>query len=139
MEKVTVSVQWCGKNFGATFSDNVPGAVAFTAKDIDELRKEAHDTLSFHVEGLLEDGEDVPQWLRDGNYELVFNYVDVATLLHACEPYVSLAAISRVSGINQGQLSHYANGMKKPREEQRRRIVESLHSIGQQLQHASCL
>lgn len=139
MEKVTVSVQWCGKNFGATFSDNVPGAVAFTAKDIDELKKEAHDTLSFHTEGLMEDGEDVPQWLRDGNYELVFSYVDVATLLHACEPYVSLAAISRVSGINQGQLSHYANGMKKPREEQRRRIVESLHSIGQQLQHASCL
>ena len=139
MEKVTVSVQWCGSNFGATFSGNVPGAVAFTAKDIEELQKEAHDTLAFHVEGLVEDGEDVPQWLCDGNYELVFKYVDVATLLHACEPYVSLAAISRASGINRGQLSHYANGMKKPREEQRRRIVESLHSIGKRLQCATCL
>lgn len=139
MERVTVNVQWCGSNFGASFSDNVPGAVVFTAKDIEELQKEANDTLAFHVEGLVADGEQVPQWLIDGNYEIVFKYADVATLLHACEPYVSLAAISRASGINQGQLSHYANGMKKPREEQRRRIVESLHSIGRRLQHANCL
>ena len=48
-------------------------------------------------------------------------------------PYASIAAISRVSGINQHQLSHYANGLKKPRPEQRRRIVEGLHKIGREL------
>jgi hypothetical protein len=35
--------------------------------------------------------------------------------------------------INQHQLSHYANGIKKPRPEQRRRIVEGLHKIGREL------
>jgi hypothetical protein len=50
-----------------------------------------------------------------------------------CSPYASIAAISRVSGINQHQLSHYANGIKKPRPEQRRRIVKGLHKMGREL------
>lgn len=87
---------------------------------------------------MIEDGEDVPEWLKSGNYEFVYNYEDAAALLHAYEPYVSLAAISRASGINQGLLSHYANGLKKPRPEQRRRIVDGLHKIGNELQHVTC-
>lgn len=133
MEKVRVDVQWCDKNFGASFGENVPGAVVFTAKTFEELIKEAEETLRFHVEGMLEDGDDVPQWLRDGDYELEYNYIDVATMLRACETYASLAAISRASGINQNQLSHYATGLKRPRPEQRRRIVDGIHHIGARL------
>ena len=78
------------------------------------------------------DGDDVPQWLRDGDYDFEY-HLDAAALLQMCSPYASIAAISRVSGINQHQLSHYANGLKKPRPEQRRRIVEGLHKIGREL------
>ena len=133
MEKVRIDVQWCDKNFGASFGENVPGAVVFTAKTFEELQQMAAETLRLHVEGMLEDGDDVPQWLRDGDYELEYNYLDVATLLRACEGYASLAAISRVTGINQNQLSHYATGLKRPRPEQRRRIVDGLHHIGARL------
>lgn len=133
MEKVRVDVQWCDKNFGASFGENVPGAVVLTAKTFEELIKEAEETLRFHVEGMVEDGDDVPQWLRDGDYELEYNYVDVATMLRACETYASLAAISRATGINQNQLSHYATGMKRPRPEQRQRIVDGIHHIGARL------
>ena len=89
--------------------------MTFTARTYAELQKEAKESLDFHIEGLLEDGADVPQWLKDGDYEFVYNYQDISTLLRAYEPYISLAAISRASGINQGLLSHYANGLKKPR------------------------
>lgn len=130
MEKVIVKVAWCGKNFGGTFGDNVPGAAVFTARTFAGLRQAAEETLRFHVEGMAADGEAVPQWLLGGDYYLAYGFEDVAAMLRACEPYVSLAAISRASGINQGQLSHYANGLKKPREGQRRRIVEGLHKIG---------
>jgi predicted RNase H-like HicB family nuclease len=133
MEKIRIDVEWCNKNFGASFGENVPGAVVFTAKTYDEILKVAEETLHFHVEGMLEDGDEVPQWLRDGDYEFVINYVDVATLLRACEPYASLAAISRATGINQNQLSHYATRLKRPRPEQRRRIVEGIHHIGEKL------
>lgn len=133
MEKIRVDVQWCDKNFGASFGENVPGAVVFTAKTFDELVNEAEETLRFHVEGMLEDGDDVPMWLRNGDYELEYNYIDVVTLLRACESYATLAAISRATGINQNQLSHYATGIKRPRPEQRRRIVDGLHHIGKRL------
>lgn len=133
MEKIKVDVQWCDKNFGAKLSDNVPGAVVLTAKSYEELLREVPETLRFHVEGMMQDGDDVPQWLRDGDYEFVYNLLDVATVLRAYEPYVSLAALSRASGINQHLLSHYANGMKQPRPQQRQRIVDGIHKIGREL------
>ena len=53
--------------------------------------------------------------------------------IHACEPYASLAALSRATGINQRLLSHYANGLRHPRPGQRQRIVDGVHSIGREL------
>lgn len=139
MEKIIINVAWCDKNFGGSFGDNVPGAVVFTAPTFDALQKEAKESLDFHVEGLLEDGEDVPEWLRNGNYEFVYNYMDIATMLKAYSPYITLAAISRATGINQVLLSHYANGLKKPRERQVERIVNGLHKIGSELNAITCL
>ena len=139
MEKIIVNVGWCGKNFGGSLGDNVPGAVVFTAPTFEALQKEAKESLKFHIDGLIEDGKEVPEWIKSGDYEFVYNYQDITTLLKAYTPYISLAAISRASGINQGLLSHYANGLKKPREQQRKRIVAGLHKIGSELEAASCL
>lgn len=133
MEKVRVDVAWCDKNFGASLGENVPGAVLVTAKTFAELQKEVKDTLAFHIEGMMMDGDDVPQWLAEGDYEFEYNFMDTVSLLRAYEPYVSLAAISRSSGINQHLLSHYANGIKKPRAQQRARIVQGIHEIGKEL------
>ena len=133
MEKIIVNVAWCDKNFGASLGDNVPGAVVVTADTYEKLLREVPETLRFHVEGMIEDGDDVPQWLADGDYELEYHLIDVATVLRAYEPFVSLAAISRASGINQHQLSHYATRIKTPRPEQRKRIVEGIHKIGREL------
>lgn len=132
-EIIKVFVGWTEKNFSASLSDNVPGAVVIAAKDVAELKREVIETLRFHVEGMLVDGDEVPQWLADGDYELEYEYISAAALIHACEPYATIAALSRVTGINQRQLSHYANGLRNPRPEQRKRIVEGLHSIGREL------
>ena len=139
MEKIIVNVAWCDKIFGGSLGSNVPGAVVFTAPTFEALQKEAKDSLEFHVEGLVENGEEVPEWLKNGDYEFVYNYQDATTLLKAYSPYVSLAAISRASGIKQSLLSHYVNGLKKPREQQRKRIVDGLHKIGSDLQSVMCV
>lgn len=132
MEQIKVFIEWCDHNFGATFGDNVPGAVVLTAKTYDVLMKEIPETLQFHVKGMVADGDEVPEWLRNGEYE--FDYeLDTAALIRSCEQYASLAAISRASGVNERLLSHYANGIKKPRPQQRERIVEGLHEIGRKL------
>lgn len=47
--------------------------------------------------------------------------------------YATLAAVSKVTGINKRQLSHCANGRKIPRPAQRQRIADGLHKIGSKL------
>lgn len=132
MEKIIVNVSWCEKNYGASLGDNVPGAIVLTAKTLEQLQKEVPETLRFHVKGMLEDGDEVPGWLAGGDYEFEYK-LDTAALLQSCGRYATLAAISRATGMNERQLSHYANGTKKPRQLQRKRIVEGLHKIGREL------
>jgi len=60
METIIVNVSWIGKNFNASLSDNVPGAVVITDKTFDGLKKAVASTLKFHIEGMIEDGDEVP-------------------------------------------------------------------------------
>ena len=75
MEKVIVDVAWCDRNYGGSLGSNVPGAVVLTAPTLEALQKEAKESLEFHVEGLMENGEDVPEWLKNGDYEFVYNII----------------------------------------------------------------
>ena len=75
MEKVIVDVAWCVRNYGGSLGSNVPGAVVFTAPTFELLQKEAKESLEFHVGGLMENGEDVPEWLKNGDYEFVYNII----------------------------------------------------------------
>lgn len=83
-------------------------------------------------------GNEIPDWYFYGEYEVVYNYSNMACMLKAYTSYVSLAAISRVTGINQTLLSHYANGLKLPRRKQREHIILGLHKIGAELKGAAC-
>lgn len=131
-KKIRLDVQWRGTNFEATISDKVFEAKVLTAKTFEELKKAALE----YVEGMIEDVKEVPRWLRDGDYELEYNFLDAHSLLKAYSPYVSLAAISRVSGINQSQLSLYANGKKVARPYQIKLIKEAIRKIGEELMSA---
>lgn len=131
MEKIIVYIDWCRSNFSGSYSDNVPGGVTFTGDTYEDMLREAQETLDFHMQGYVEDGE-APQWYLDHDYTLDF-HPTTAALLRAYTSDISLASISRATGINQTQLSHYANGLKTPRPAQRRRIIEGIHAIGRRL------
>lgn len=73
MEKIIVDVAWCDRNYGGSLGSNVPGAVVFTAPTFEVLQKEAKESLEFLVGGLVENGEDVPEWLKNGDYEFEYN------------------------------------------------------------------
>ena len=49
--------------------------VVLTAPTFEALQKEAKESLEFHVEGLMENGEDVPEWLKNGDYEFEYNII----------------------------------------------------------------
>ena len=50
-------------------------SVVFTAPTFEALQEEAKESLEFHIEGLMENGEDVPEWLKNGDYEFEYNII----------------------------------------------------------------
>ena len=133
MQKIKVEVEWCNKNFAANLGSNVPGSVLVTAKTYSKLQKEVKEALEFHIEGMVEDGDEVPQWLVDGEYEFKWCITDTASLLQSLEGMTTIDAISRATGINERLLSHYANGIKRPSAKQRQKILDGIHHIGKSL------
>lgn len=66
--------------------------------------------------------------------ELEFNFkYDVASFLQFYAFAFTLAGLERITGVNQKQLSHYINGVKKPRPETIVKIETSLHRFGQEI------
>jgi hypothetical protein len=130
--RLTIDVSWTGKNFCCAWYEDNTGTVIATAKTLAKLKEDFVESLKWHIEGCLADGDQVPDYLVNGDYELEFN-LDTSALLRNAETYTTMAAISRASGINPKQLSHYANGIKQPRPKQRARIIEGLHVIGSQI------
>ena len=123
-----VQVRWTGKNYCCGLND-VGGVVIVTNKTLDGLKRDFEEALQFHIEGCEADGDILPEYLVRGDYRIDYE-LDTAALLRAAENYTTLTAISKVSGINVKQLSHYVNGLKKARRPQRDRIVCGLHELG---------
>jgi len=61
-----------------------------------------------------------------------YNY-DVASFLNYYTSYFSLAGLSRLTGIHQGQLSHYVNGTKNPSKQTIQKIDNSIHIFAKNL------
>ena len=130
--KLAIDVSWTGKNFCCAWSDEDAGTVIATAKTLAKLKKDFAESLKWHIEGCVADGDVLPDYPGNRGYDIEYN-LDTAALLRDAETYTTMAAISRASGINQKQLSHYANGIKQPRPMQRARIIAGLRIIGSQI------
>jgi predicted RNase H-like HicB family nuclease len=48
-----------GSDYGVSFPD-LPGLIT-VGKDLDDARAKAEEALAFHIEGLVEDGEAIPE------------------------------------------------------------------------------
>ena len=130
MKKIKVLISWSGDNYVATNAE-VNGVVITTNKNFEKVKKEFQETIKFHIEGLIEDGDKISDDLKNGNYELVFE-LHVSAILHNLDGIITRSALSRVTGINQKQLGHYISGYRNPRPQMRKKIVEGLHKIGKE-------
>jgi len=59
MEKYLVIIEKAESNYAA-FSPDVLGCIA-TGKTVEEVTQEIKDALLFHIESMLESGEEIPQ------------------------------------------------------------------------------
>jgi hypothetical protein len=70
------------------------------------------------------------QQFREAEFE--FHY-DTASFLASWSHVLTLAGLSRLTGVNQGLLSHYINGRKKPAKRTVMKIQDAIHEFGKQL------
>lgn len=129
MEKVIVDVYFSGNNYCA-HAPILLGCVS-TAATLAEMKKNIKDAIEFHVETSIETNNPIPEVFK-GAYQLEFK-LSIEALLNAYSDIFTKAALSRITGINERQLWHYASGMRKPRPAQRKRIEDGLHRLGAEL------
>jgi hypothetical protein len=133
MEKIIAKIGWSDNNYSCISDDpQINGIVVVTHKKLESLKAKFKETFKFHIEGCAQSGDKINEWLVAGEYEIEYTY-EVSALLHRLDGIVSRAAIARATGINERQIGHYASGLHKPRTDQRKRIIEGIHNIGEQL------
>ncbi len=66
--------------------------------------------------------------------EFTFHY-DTASFLNYYSQFITLAGMQRITGINQGQLSHYLNGHRKPSPKTVQKIEQKIQLFGKELAH----
>lgn len=132
MNIIKAIVTWENGNYACGWGFPGFGAVFCTATSLESVKNEFEQSLSMQIHDMITDGEEIPQWLADKDFRIEYQ-LEVSALLREAAQYVSFAAISRATGINQKLLSSYANSDKKPRESQRARIISGINRIGQQL------
>ncbi len=135
-KKIKVDVSWRENKFYALLGGVVSDTIELTAESFIELKNKTEECLESHIKMMEAKGNNLPLWLVNKEYEFVYKYLDATSMLKAYSPFISLAAISRVSGINPNQLSQYLNGIKNARPSQMKRIMEAIYVIGKQLMAA---
>lgn len=129
MEKVMVDIYYTGNNYCA-YAPILLGCVS-TADTLAEMKKNIKEAIEFHVETSLENNDPISEVFK-GEYQLEFK-LSTEALLNAYSNIFTKAALSRITGINERQLWHYASGSRKPRPAQRKRIEDGLHRLGAEL------
>ncbi len=129
MGKVIVDIYYTGNNYCA-HAPILLGCVA-TGGNLEEMKRNIRDAIEFHVESSLIDNDPIPSVFKS-EYELEFK-LSTEALLNAYSDIFTKAALSRITGINERQLWHYASGLRKPRPIQRKRIEDGLHRLGAEL------
>lgn len=130
MSKVIINIDWMEHNFGAApKNENV--ACVVTGKELADVERDIVEAIKFQLEGMKANGEVIPDEFL-GEWEPEFVLTTRAQLRYS-DNYITRKALSKETGINEQQLSHYANGYKKPRPDTQRKIADGIRAISQHL------
>ena len=116
-------------NYGA-YVEELTG-VGGIGDTLDEVKESLKEGLIALKEACIEYGNPVPEELQ-GEYKIVFRMDTKSFLQMYCKVFTK-SALERMTGINQKQLWHYANGLTKPRPAQVKKIETALHRLGEEL------
>ena len=129
MQQLNATIESLEGNYSA-FIQDLDGVVA-TGSTIEEIKANLLDAVDDYVETCNELGCELPEVLK-GDYRIDFT-MDVKSLLALYDGIFTKAGLERLTGINQKQLWHYANGSSVPRRAQVLKIENALHRLGNEL------
>jgi len=92
--------------------------------------KEAIEDFYICYEDMKEVYKEESKPFADATFE--FHYA-TASFLSYYTNYFSLSGLSRLTGIHQGQLSHYVNGTRNPSKQTIQKIDHSIHTFAKNL------
>ena len=129
MQTLTAIIESLENNYSA-YIKGLSGVVA-TGSTIEEIKANLVEAVRLYVETCHDLGCDLPEALK-GEYQIVFS-MDVKSLLTLYQGIFTKAGLEKLTGINQKQLWHYANGVSTPRKAQVLKIEKAIHRLGQEL------
>ena len=126
--KVTVIIEQNSKGkYSAYISDErISFGIVGEGNTVDETIEDFRIGYQEMKETYQNAGKEIPE------LEFDFKY-DTASFLSAYSNILSLAGMSRLTGLNQGLLSHYVTGRKKPTQKTVSKIRNSVHEFGKSL------
>lgn len=95
-------------------------------KSVDETKSDFLQAVEDMKEVYAEEGEQFPEVTFEFTY-------DLASFLNYYAYAFTLAGLSRITGVNQGQLSHYVTGRRKPSKSTVEKIEHSLREFGEEI------
>lgn len=112
-------------SFGAYMPDENP--LSFGIIGDGKTAEEARQDFLNVFNAYKEDGEEIP-----ANLEFIFSY-DTASFLAYYSKKLTLAGLEKITGVAQGQLSHYVNGRRNPSKKTIAKIETALHDFANDL------
>ena len=128
MKIVEVIVEHAGNNLSAY----IEGAPVITVgNDVKEIEKNMKEAVELYLESCKEMNI-APVEIVQGEFTLKFK-IDAATFINYYSSIFTKAALSRITGINERQLWHYAAGVHKPRKQQLEKIQKGINALTEEL------
>lgn len=128
MKTVEVIVEHAENNLSAY----IEGAPVITVgNDVKEIEKNMKEAVELYLESCKEMNI-APVEILQGEFTLKFK-IDAATFINYYSSIFTKAALSRITGINERQLWHYAAGVHKPRKQQLEKIQKGINALTEEL------
>ena len=115
-----------GKYFAFMDNDSLEFGITGYGNTVEEAKCDFLLAYEEIKELFKDEGKPIP--------ELEFEYkFDVASFLEHYSKVLSLAGLGRLTGVAQGQFSHYVTGKRKPSPKTVEKIEKSLHNFASEI------
>lgn len=128
MRKINAIIERASDGTYSIYSDadDLDYLVTGTGQTVEEAKERFEGGYSDIKRVYAEDGKPFTE------VEMVYQY-DMASFLSYYTKAFSLARLSRITGINQGQLSHYVTGRRTPSARTKEKMQRSIRAFAEDL------